>query len=197
MKISVSLLQAVLGTFWLSLLTGCLFPLVILVLARLFFPAMAEGSLVRAGNVVVGSSLIGQNFGRPSYFHPRPSAAGAGYDGTSSGGTNLAPANPKLAQDVGQLAAAYRGENGLPPQMPLPIDAVTRSGSGLDPDISPENAALQVPRVARVRRLDEAVVRRLVAEQTKGRQFGFLGEPRVPVLALNLALDRLAPPPAL
>lgn len=147
---------------------------------------------------VIGSELIGQEFSRPEYFHSRPSAAGAGYDGTSSGGTNLGPNNPRLkngAADfagIRQLAEEYRKRNGLAPDAAIPIDAVTRSASGLDPDISPDNAALQVSRVARARGLSEETVRRLVAEHTKGPQLGFLGNARVPVLELNLALDQLA-----
>jgi len=185
------------GVPLLTLLTGAVFPIVLAGLARPLFPHQADGSLVARNNVVVGSDLIGQNFSGPGYFHPRPSAAGAGYDATASGGTNLGPANPKLRDDVRELAAAYRRTNGLPPDEAVPIDAVTRSGSGLDPHISPTNAAWQVPRVARARRLDPEDVRRLVEEHTRGRQLGLLGQPRVEVLALNLALDRAAPlPPA-
>ena len=181
----------------LTLLTGAAFPIVLAGLARPLFPHQADGSLVVRDNVVVGSDLIGQNFSGPGYFQPRPSAAGAGYDATASGGTNFGPANPKLRADVRELAEAYRRTNGMPPGAAVPIDAVTRSGSGLDPHISPANAALQVPRIARERRLDEEVVRRLVDEHSHGRQLGFLGDPRVDVLALNLALDRAAPlPPA-
>jgi potassium-transporting ATPase KdpC subunit len=194
----------------LTLLTGVAFPLALAVLARPLFPRQAGGSLiVRDG--VVGSDLIGQDFTAPGYFHPRPSAAGRGYDASASGGTNLGTTNPKLrdgAKDdpatrdadesfagVGELAEGYRTRNGLAPDATVPVDAVARSGSGLDPHISPANAALQVPRVARARRLSEAAVRLLVAEYSRGRQFGLLGEPRVAVLPLNLALDRAAPPP--
>jgi potassium-transporting ATPase KdpC subunit len=143
--------------------------------------------------------LIGQEFSRPEYFHSRPSAAGNGYDGTASGGTNLGPNNPKLkdgAADfpgIRQLAAEYRARNGLGPDTPIPIDAVTRSGSGLDPDISPENAALQAARVARARGVSETAVRRLVERYTQGPQFRLLGYRRVPVLPLNLALDEAFP----
>jgi K+-transporting ATPase ATPase C chain len=145
----------------------------------------------------VGSELIGQGFARPEYFQSRPSAAGSGYDGTSSGGTNLAPGNPKLKDGaasfagIRQLAEEYRQRNGLAHDASVPIDAVTRSGSGLDPHITPANAALQIARVAHARGLSEETVRRLVADRTVGRQFGFLGSPRVPVLELNLALDQL------
>jgi potassium-transporting ATPase KdpC subunit len=188
---------AILSVLVLTLLTGCVFPLLLTAIGLPLFPRQARGSLVMRGGVVIGSELIGQEFSRPEYFQSRPSAAGKGYDGTSSGGTNLGPNNPKLkngAADfagIRQLAEEYRKRNGLAPDTPIPIDAVTRSASGLDPDISPANAALQVPRVARVRGVTETVVRRLVADHTKGRQFGFLGSPRVPVLDLNLALDNL------
>jgi len=177
----------------LTLLTGVAFPILLAALARPLFPYQADGSLVARADLVVGSDLIGQNFSGPGYFHSRPSAAGEeGYDATASGGTNLGPANPKLRDDVRKRAEAYRRSNGLSPDAAVPIDAVTHSGSGLDPHISPANAAFQVPRVARERRLDEEAVRRLVEEHTQGRQFGFLGDPRVQVLALNLALDRKA-----
>jgi K+-transporting ATPase ATPase C chain len=161
------------------------------------FPDQADGSLLRVRGAIVGSRLIGQSFTRPEWFHPRPSAAGSGYDGTASGGTNLAPGNSRLkdgATDmmgIRELAARYRRVNGLAPQTPIPIDAVTRSGSGLDPDVSPANAFLQVARVARARKLEESAVRRLVAEHVVQPQLGFLGEPRVSVLELNLALDQL------
>jgi K+-transporting ATPase ATPase C chain len=159
---------------------------------RLLFRNAADGSLLRRDGIVIGSRLIGQDFTRPQYFHPRPSAAGTGYDGVSSGGTNFGPSNPKLIEDIRRLAEEYRRSNGLPQDAIVPIDAVTRSGSGLDPHISPANAALQVPRVARARALSEDVVRRLLSEHIQGRQFGFLGNPRVSVLDLNLALDQAA-----
>jgi K+-transporting ATPase ATPase C chain len=193
---------AIVSVVALTLLTGCAFPLLLAAIARPLFPHQIDGSLITRGNVVIGSELIGQEFVRPEYFHGRPSAAGTGYDGTSSGGTNLGPNNPKLrdgAADfagIRQLAEAYRKSNGLPPDTPIPIDAVTRSASGLDPDISPANAALQVPRVARARELSEETVRGLVFARTKGRQFGWLGNPRVSVLELNLALDQLQSPAA-
>ncbi len=183
---------AILSVLLLTLLTGVAFP-ALLALVRPLFPGQAEGSLVTRHGIVIGSELIGQGFTGPEYFHPRPSAAGRGYDAASSGGTNLGPANPKLRDDVSGLAAEYRRRNGLPPEATVPIDAVTRSASGLDPHISPANAALQLARVAHVRGLGEEAVRRLVADQTQGRQLGFLGEPRVAVLRLNLELDRAAP----
>lgn len=183
---------AVVSVISLTLLTGCIFPLVLFALGRLLYPAQAAGSLVTRNGVVIGSRLIGQDFTRPEYFHPWPSAAGTGYDGASSGGTNLGPNNAKLVESVRQLAEDYRRSNGLPPDAAVPIDAVTRSGSGLDPHISPQNAALQVPRVARTRGLQEDVVRRLLADYTQGPQLGFMGDPRVSVLDLNLALDQAA-----
>jgi K+-transporting ATPase ATPase C chain len=182
------------GVPLLTFLTGVAFPLALAALARPLFPRQADGSLIVRDGAVVGSELIGQGFSGPGYFHPRPSAAGDGYDAASSGGSNLGPANPKLHEAVRRRAEDYRRKNGLAADAPVPADAVTCSGSGLDPHISPADAALQAPRVARERGLDEAAVRRLVAEHTSGRQFGFLGEPRVNVLPLNLALDRAAPP---
>ena len=177
----------------LTLITGCVFPLTLFAVGRLLYPDQASGSLVMRHGVVVGSRVIGQNFIRPEYFHPRPSAAGAGYDGTSSGGTNFGPANPKLIDDVRKLAENYRLSNGLAPDTDVPIDAVTRSGSGLDPHISPQNAALQIPRVARARGVSEEIVRGLLAVHTQGPQLGFLGNPRISVLDLNLALDQTVP----
>jgi K+-transporting ATPase ATPase C chain len=181
----------------LTLLAGGVFPLLLFAIAAPLFPNQTGGSLALLQGTVVGSRLIAQDFTRPEWFQPRPSAAGNGYDGTASGGTNLAPDNPRLKEGasgfagVRALAGQYRLRNGLAPDTPIPIDAVTRSGSGLDPDISPVNAFLQVARVARARKLEESLVRRLVAEHTVQPQLGFLGEPRVSVLELNLALDRL------
>jgi len=197
---------ALVGIVLLTLLTGIVFPLVLAAVAVPLFPHQAGGSLTSRGGVTVGSELIGQNFYWRGDFFPRP-AAGNGYDATASGGTNRGPNNPNLVDGVKgdavagtkpfagvwELAGAYRRTNGLPPDATIPIDAVTRSGSGLDPHISEANADLQVPRVARERRLTEETVRRLVAEHTSGRQLGFLGEPRVAVLPLNLALDQIAP----
>jgi len=196
-KLGDQLKSAILATLGLTFLTGCIFPLLLFAIARPLFPRQVGGSLMTRDGAAVGSELIGQAFTRPEYFHSRPSAAGRGYDGTASAGTNLGPNNPKLTNGsadfagVRQLAKEYREENGLAPDASIPIDAVTRSGSGLDPHISPENAALQVPRVARARALSEEVVRRLIAEHTAGPQLGFLGKPRVSVLELNLALDQL------
>ena len=138
---------------------------------------------------MVGSTSIGQSFTTPGYFHPRPSAAGDGYDGANSGGTNLGPTSDKLVAGIRGLAITYRTENGLPDNALLPADAVTHSASGLDPDISPANAYAQVARVARARGKSEAEVKSLVDSNSTGRQWGFLGEPRVNVLRLNLALE--------
>jgi K+-transporting ATPase ATPase C chain len=199
-KLGQQIRPAVLSVLVLTLLTGCVFPLLLAAIGRPLFPHQASGSLVMRGGVVIGSELIGQEFSRAEYFQSRPSAAGNGYDGTSSGGTNLGPNNPKLksgAADfagISQLAGNYRKLNGLAPDAPIPIDAVTRSASGLDPDISPANAALQVARVARVRGVSEEAVRRVVADHTKGPQLGFLGNARVPVLELNRALDESLSP---
>jgi K+-transporting ATPase ATPase C chain len=192
-KLREQVWPAVVSVISLTLLTGGVFPLVLFVLGRLLYPGQAGGSVVIRNGVVVGSRLIGQDFTRPEYFHPRPSAAGAGYDGTSSGGTNLGPSNPKLLESVRQLAEHYRRSNGLPPDATVPIDAVTRSGSGLDPHISPANAALQIARVARARSLNVEDVRRLVQGHAQGQQLGFIGNPRVSILDLNLALDQAAP----
>lgn len=201
---------AVVSVLVLMVLTGLLFSAVITGIAQVAFRHQANGSLIKNGAKVIGSELIGQRFTAPGYFHPRPSAAGSGYDASSSGGTNLGPTSDKLingihkkltdgSDDPGNfdgirdLAAAYRAENGLPANARVPADAVTRSASGLDPDISPANADLQVLRVARTRGLTEGAVRKLVAASTMGRQLGLLGEPRVNVLRLNMALDQAAP----
>jgi len=195
-RLSEQIRPAILSVLVLTLLTGCVFPLLLAAIGRSLFPHQANGSLVTREGVVLGSELIGQEFSRPEYFQSRPSAAGNGYDGASSGSSNLGPNNPKLKNGtadfagIRQLAEEYRKRNSLAPTTPIPIDAVTRSGSGLDPDITPANVALQIPRVAQARGVSEEAVRRLVANHTKGPQFGFLGNARVPVLELNLALDQ-------
>ena len=182
---------AVLMTIVLTVLLGIVYPLLMTGIAQLILPSQANGSLVRdsSGNVV-GSALLAQSFSQPQYFHPRPSAAGTdGYDATASGGSNLGPTNQKLIDTVQQRADAYRQENGLAPDAQVPVDAVTASASGLDPDISPANALLQVSRVAAARGLSENQVRALVEQYTEGRALFVLGEPRVNVLKLNMALD--------
>jgi potassium-transporting ATPase KdpC subunit len=180
---------------WMTLATtvllGIVYPLTVTALAQLLFPARANGSLILSNGKTIGSHLIGQPFTSPGYFHSRPSAAGrAGYDGTQSGGSNLAATNKALVAEVATRAQALRTEN---PNAPVPIDLVTASGSGLDPDISPTAAEFQIPRVARERGMSEAAVRAIVQKHTAGRQLGFLGEPRVNVLELNLELDAAHP----
>jgi K+-transporting ATPase ATPase C chain len=180
---------AIVVTAILMVITGLLYPGVVTAVAQLLFPRQANGSLVVVGDRVVGSTLIGQSFAGARYFHPRPSAAGAGYDDTLSTGTNLGPTSAKLADTLIAQAvdSAVRLDGAVKGR--VPSDLVTSSGSGLDPHISPASAALQVARVARERGLDTALVRRLVAGHTEPRQFGVLGERRVNVLLLNLALD--------
>lgn len=173
-----------------TLLCGIAYPLAVTGVAQALWPDTANGSIVRDdAGTAVGSRLIGQAFEEPANFHTRPSAAGDGYDSLSSGGSNLGPTNPELAESVDALAAEYRDLNGLAPGVEVPVDAVTASASGLDPHISPANAALQVPRVARERGLDAGRVMALIAEHTEGPTFGFLGEAGVNVLELNMALD--------
>lgn len=184
---------AVMSVLVLTVLCGFLYPAVITTVAQAIFHRQANGSLLEHGGRIVGSELLGQSFSAPGYFHARPSAAGAGYDASSSAGTNLGPTSAKLINGIRDRVAAYRRENGLAEDAPVPADAVTRSASGLDPHISPANAALQAARVATARGLPAGTVHRLIRENTQGRQFGILGEPRVNVLKLNLALDRAAP----
>jgi potassium-transporting ATPase KdpC subunit len=193
MKIRLSDLGTALrATAGLAVCVCLLYPAAVWLLDRALFPGQADGSLVRRDGIVVGSVLIGQPFFGPGYFHPRPSAAGAGYDASASGGSNLGPLSKRLAESVERRAAQYRAENGLPASTPVPADAVTASGSGLDPHISPANARLQTPRVARERGLPEKTVLGLIETCAAPRTFGLLGQPRVNVLELNLALDEAA-----
>jgi K+-transporting ATPase ATPase C chain len=178
---------AVALTIALTVLVGIIYPFVVTGLSELLFKEKARGSLIEKEGKVIGSRLIGQPFKGAGYFHSRPSAAGSGYDATASGGTNLGPTSKQLFEEqVGGRSKQLRTEN---PNMGIPIDLVTSSGSGLDPHISPAAAEFQIPRVARERRMGEDQVRRLVQNHTEGRQFGLLGEPGVNVLELNLALD--------
>lgn len=175
----------------LTVLCGAAYPLLTTAAAQVAFPARADGSLVRRGGRVVGSSLLGQRFANARYFHPRPSAAGEGYDPMSSGASNLGPTSQKLVDAVKERARQYRAENGLSAQTLVPIDAVTTSASGLDPDISLDNAKLQAGRVARARKIPEARVLSLVNAQLRRRPFGILGDVSVNVLELNLAVDAM------
>jgi K+-transporting ATPase ATPase C chain len=183
-----NLITAVLMTIATTVLLGILYPLLVTGLAQLIFPKQANGQLIHAKDgAVIGSQLIGQPFSGPGYFHSRPSAAGAaGYDATASGGSNLGPTNAQLTTRVSGDVAKLQAEN---PGVPIPVDLVTTSGSGLDPDITPAAAQFQIRRVASERKIPETEVARLVLEHSKNRQWGFLGEPRVNVLELNLALD--------
>ena len=180
---------AILITVIVTVLTGLLYPLALTGIAQVLFPHQANGSLLTPNGQVIGSSLIGQNFARPEYFHPRPSAAGdKGYDGMASGGSNLAPTNPVLGKRLAESAAAFRQENpGFTGN--IPADAITASGSGLDPHISPATALAQCERIAKARNVPVEQIRGLVEAHIEPRQLGFLGEPRVNVLLLNLALD--------
>ena len=185
------LLNAVLMTIATTVLLGIIYPLVVTGLAQLFFPTQANGGLIHRNGVLVGARLIGQPFTGPGYFHSRPSAAGAaGYDATASTGSNLGPTNAQLIARVNGDVARLHGQN---PNLPVPVDLVTTSGSGLDPHITPAAAKFQVWRVAVEREVAEAEIEKLVAEHTEGRQWGFLGEPRVNVVELNLALDERFP----
>jgi K+-transporting ATPase ATPase C chain len=201
------LLPALVMVLVFTVVTGGIYPLLVTGVSQLLFHDKANGSMVARDGQPVGSSLIGQPFTEPRYFHPRPSSAGDGYDGSQSLGSNLGPTNDKLLhgladdpstpdvdesfEGIEQRVAAYQAENGLPAGTPVPVDAVTGSGSGLDPHISVANARLQAARVAAARGLPVDRVQRLIDEHTDGRDLGFLGEPGVNVLELNLALDRL------
>jgi len=171
-----------------TLLVGLGYPLLVTGIAGVVFPRKAAGSLILKDGQVIGSELLAQSFTADKYFHPRPSAAGSGYDATASGGSNLAQSNKTLVDRVQGSINKLAAEN---PGKPVPIDLVTTSGSGLDPDITPDAAYFQAPRVAKARSLSEDQVRGLIAGNTAGRQFGVLGEARVNVLDLNLALDKL------
>jgi len=179
-------ITAVLMTIVTTVLLGIAYPLVVTGLAQVLFANKANGQLIERGGKIIGSRIIGQAFSSPGYFHGRPSAAGTGYDAANSAGTNLGPTNRKLRDAVRVAVETAKQEN---PSAPVPIDLVTSSASGLDPHISPAAARFQVPRVARERGVPEDVIASLVQAHTEGRQFGFLGEPVVNILELNLALD--------
>jgi|SRR5690242_20445836 len=183
---------AVLFTIVTTTVFGLLYPLAVTGLSQLIFPSQANGELIVKNGRVIGSSLIGQPFSSDPYFHPRPSAAGSGYDpeAPSGGASNLGPTNKALVDRVNSEIQKLRAEN---PDAPVPIDLLTTSASGLDPDISPAAAEFQVPRVARARHISQESLRALVAKHTQDRQFGILGEPRVNVLELNLELDQMFP----
>ena len=175
-----------------TVLTGVVYPFVVTGIAQALFSHKANGSLIVVHGKAVGSALIGQEFAKPQYFHPRPSAAGNGYDASSSSGSNQGPTNGAFLDEVKQRIVAYRAENGLSAGARVPVDAVTASASGLDPDISVANAVIQAKRVAHARGIPLSRVTALIAKHAENRSLGFLGEPDVNVLELNLALDRLA-----
>jgi K+-transporting ATPase ATPase C chain len=187
-------LTSILATLVFAVLLCGIFPLIIFGAGQLFFPQKANGSLIESSDRrIIGSELLGQNFAGAKYFHPRPSAAGAnGYDAASSSGSNLGPTSQKLMDAVKQRVETYRAENGLAADALVPGDAVTASGSGLDPHISVKNAELQAPRVAKERGLSLDALKAEIAKATDGRPLGILGEPGVNVLKLNIALDKTA-----
>jgi K+-transporting ATPase ATPase C chain len=184
-----NLIISVLMTVATTVLLGIIYPLVITAAAQLTMHDKANGQLIQQNGKLIGSRIIGQPFVGPSYFHSRPSAAGNGYDASSSSASNLGPTNQKLIDRVKGDVASAQADN---PGTPVPIDLITTSGSGLDPHISPAAAEFQVPRIAKARGISEDDLRRLISEHTEGRQWGFMGEPRVNVLELNLSLDAYA-----
>jgi potassium-transporting ATPase KdpC subunit len=186
-----NLITSVLMTVATTVLLGIIYPLFVTGLAQVLFPDKANGQLIKVNDKLVGSRIIGQAFSGPRYFHARPSNAGTGYDAQNSNGSQLGPTNHQLIDRVRADTATLHAEN---PVTPVPIDLVTSSASGLDPHISPAAAAFQIPRVAKARGISEDELNRLVAAHTEGRQFGFLGEPRVNVLELNLDLDAHSQP---
>jgi potassium-transporting ATPase KdpC subunit len=186
----IDLRNSLVAVIILALILCGLYPLIVWGVAQGLFPKKADGSLITVDGKMIGSRLLAQNFTEPKYFHQRPSAAGdTGYDGVNSGGSNLGPTSKKLIDSVKERVDAYRAENNLPPTEVVPADAVTASASGLDPHISLKNARLQADRVANARGMDKAAVLAKIEANTKGRDLGVLGEPRVNVLTLNLALD--------
>ena len=193
MEITKQIFPAIMLTIILTLLVGIVYPLAVTGISQLLFKEKAQGSLITKDGKVIGSQLIGQAFQGTGYFHSRPSAAGIGYDAAASSGTNLGPTSAKLMDEkIKPIVDALKEEN---PNQPVPVDLVTSSASGLDPHITPAAAAFQIPRVARERKISEDQLRRLVQQHTQARQFGILGEPRVNLLALNLAIDEAHPMP--
>ena len=184
---------SILATLVLCVVVSGIYPVVVWGIGELFFPHQANGSLIESDGKVVGSELLAQGFNGAKYFHPRPSAAGTGYDPLNSGGSNLGPTSQKLMDGIKANIAQYRQENGLSDHAPVPADAVTASGSGLDPHISPKNAALQTSRVAKARGISEDVVKAAVAKSTDSPLLGLGGDPGVNVLKLNVALDTASP----
>lgn len=185
-----NLVTSVLMTIVTTVLLGIIYPLVVTGISQVLFPKKANGQLIEVNGKVIGSRLIGQGFTTPGYFHSRPSVAGNGYDPTNSNGSQLGPTNQKLIDRVKGDVATAQAEN---PHAAVPIDLVTTSASGLDPEITPASAAFQLPRVAKARGINEEQLRQLVAKHTENRQLGFLGEPRVNALELNLELDERFP----
>jgi potassium-transporting ATPase KdpC subunit len=185
-----NLITAVLMTVATTILLGIVYPLLVTGIAQVLFPKKANGQLLEANGKVIGSRIIGQAFSRPDYFHSRPSVAGNGYDASNSNGSQLGPTNHQLIDRVKADVATLQAEN---PGVPIPVDLVTTSASGLDPHITPAAAMFQAPRVAKARGINEEQLRQLVTAHTEGRQLGFLGEPRVNVLELNLELDKQFP----
>ncbi len=184
-----NLITSILMTIVTTVLLGLIFPLLVTGIAQVAFPHRANGQLIVRNGQAIGSRIIGQPFSGPGYFHSRPSAAGTGYDATASGGSNLGPTNRALTNRVAADVASLSAEN---PAVPVPIDLVTTSASGLDPDISPAAAEFQIARVARARGIDEEKLRVLVQQHTRGRQWTILGEPRINILELNLTLDGMS-----
>ena len=185
----IELRKAVIATAILVLILCAVYPVTVWIISQLLFPWKANGSLISHNNVVVGSVLIAQTFSAPGYFHPRPSAAGNGYDSLLSGGSNLGPLSAKLIMQIKNNGDEYRAENRLSPGTPIPADAATSSASGLDPHISLENALLQAERVAQNRGMDKRYLVKLLQLETESRQFGIFGEPRINVLTINTKLD--------
>jgi potassium-transporting ATPase KdpC subunit len=189
--IAKELRTALIATVSLAILLCGVYPLAVWGISQVLFPFQANGSLIVRGDKIIGSELLGQNFSDPRYFHPRPSSAGEiGYDGGNSAGSNLGPLSKKLIDSVKERIDSYRTENGLPPEKPIPADAVTASASGLDPHISVENALIQANRVAKARNLNPKVVADAIKAHTEARDLWVFGEPRINVLKLNLALDK-------